>query len=800
MRSYLVSIPIIFVYCFSFLVLAACSPEQESGVSVTPPTRVATTIPSATATPAAETTPEIEPTPQPTVTAATIQAATNMPQAETTTEVTPTPVSMQPLPVREEVSLTLATHLGGAVNAVALDGHIAYAAIGPRLVTIDIGEPAAPRLLGQSELLPGIVQAVAIQNSLAYVAAEGDLYLFDVGNPANPVSISTLHRFANPEQVSWASIIPAGDIVYTLHFAYEPNHFSQHLLAFDIHDPAQPVLVGTRDLIPYTAVAASEGVVYIAGKGNLQLLDATLNATLGETTLELSDQHGPYLLTVADDRAYIGTSPFDDQPLLVLDVSNPAQPVAMTTSSFNLPSLSQEMATNDGTLFLKAALSLHGGCPSHLHVMDITNATSPRYLTELDPESCIKDIAVSGTTLAAASGSKLQLFDASDPANLRVVGEYIHSDGFHSVNKIALNQDVAYLFAGEGTPGEEEVRILDISQTAAPKLTDAALDWGAQHEPGVGGLYTRGNRLILLVQAYLIAWDISEPAAPRLITPAEEEIAYWPPVPAAVGYILYAPVDGGLGVVDLSDPANPVLVNTISQPSCGVPLTDSISMLDVYLITVRCEGAEITLYDIGDPLQPTEVSQIRLPEPVGGFIGVGDTVYTAAVNNPILYAVDVSDPMQPAEVGRYALPFQISEMIAAEERLYLSTSDGVWVLNVSDKMQPYLESRFPYAGNLSVKGDWLYIAAGDAGLFILSLSGSTACASDSEFVRDVNVPDGTHFAPGTPFTKTWRIRNSGSCPWDASYQLNFVSGERMDGPERMMISEKSNQVKRWTFR
>ena len=65
----------------------------------------------------------------------------------------------------------------------------------------------------------------------------------------------------------------------------------------------------------------------------------------------------------------------------------------------------------------------------------------------------------------------------------------------------------------------------------------------------------------------------------------------------------------------------------------------------------------------------------------------------------------------------------------------------------------------------------------------------TACTNDSVFVGDVTVPDGTHLAPGTAFTKTWRLWNSGSCGWGAWYGLNFVSGERMDGPESMEIGE-----------
>jgi len=44
------------------------------------------------------------------------------------------------------------------------------------------------------------------------------------------------------------------------------------------------------------------------------------------------------------------------------------------------------------------------------------------------------------------------------------------------------------------------------------------------------------------------------------------------------------------------------------------------------------------------------------------------------------------------------------------------------------------------------------------------------------FVGDVTIPDGTVVAPGQTFTKTWRIRNIGSCTWTTSYALVFVFG------------------------
>ena len=48
-----------------------------------------------------------------------------------------------------------------------------------------------------------------------------------------------------------------------------------------------------------------------------------------------------------------------------------------------------------------------------------------------------------------------------------------------------------------------------------------------------------------------------------------------------------------------------------------------------------------------------------------------------------------------------------------------------------------------------------------------------------QFVSDVNFPDGTVLQPGATFTKTWRLKNVGSCVWSTSYQLVFFSGEKM---------------------
>ncbi|KAL2643598.1 hypothetical protein R1flu_011185 [Riccia fluitans] len=48
---------------------------------------------------------------------------------------------------------------------------------------------------------------------------------------------------------------------------------------------------------------------------------------------------------------------------------------------------------------------------------------------------------------------------------------------------------------------------------------------------------------------------------------------------------------------------------------------------------------------------------------------------------------------------------------------------------------------------------------------------------DARFVRDISVFDGTELAPGTRFTKIWRLRNSGAVSWPADTKLVNVDGD-----------------------
>lgn len=57
----------------------------------------------------------------------------------------------------------------------------------------------------------------------------------------------------------------------------------------------------------------------------------------------------------------------------------------------------------------------------------------------------------------------------------------------------------------------------------------------------------------------------------------------------------------------------------------------------------------------------------------------------------------------------------------------------------------------------------------------------------AEYVTDVSIPDGTVIEGGASFTKTWRLRNIGTCTWTTDYTLSYRDGDMMSAPARINL-------------
>lgn len=63
------------------------------------------------------------------------------------------------------------------------------------------------------------------------------------------------------------------------------------------------------------------------------------------------------------------------------------------------------------------------------------------------------------------------------------------------------------------------------------------------------------------------------------------------------------------------------------------------------------------------------------------------------------------------------------------------------------------------------------------------------CTRSIGFEEDLTVPDDTVFNPGEEFVKSWRLRNTGTCPWIEGYSLAFVGGDQMGSPETQPLEK-----------
>jgi hypothetical protein len=663
--------------------LAACTPESETAVTLTPPPATTTTLSTATAVQATSAAQATNTPPATAVPPTATEQVTAVPSTPWVVTVSPDQTAER-LPVKTEMNFTVVAQLGGRVNAVALDGNIAYVGIGPRLVTVDISDPTTPRFLGQSDMLPELVNAVVAQDGIAYVAG-ADLYIYDVSDPTAPVIISKLSDFGEFNFCYIADIALAHNTLYILDRC--PN-----LRAIDVSNPKQLIVLDQSRSWGGNGITLIHNTLAVAEEsGQLRLVDsAVLDQTLGYFQLWL-------------------------------------------------PPFIWEVAATDALLF-----GVTGGgwldCRMYpLHIIDITDAAVPQRVADFDPQSCIDDLAAAGNILLAATRSGVQIYDTSDPANLVLVSKFVHSVGFNDVQKIALNQDLAYIFSAEG--GNAHVRVLDMAQPDVPVVTGTALDLSSElSKDGLdftsqfaaswaSGLDVQGDKLFLRISTYqdpphdVVAIDISQPANPLLLG------RYGWASEVLVGSALYAPVDRGVVLFDATDPANPALIDTIAIGNVSAYGRNSVFTVDSYLII----SGGMTFYNVSDPLKPMEIGRLQsLP----GILAVlDDTIYAAAYE---LFTIDISDLTRPPEIGRFGpLPGQldgVTEIVPAGDVIYMRggiAGEGIWVLNVSDRDQPYLAGHFqhPYFGdfplsfnyNMAVKDDLLYLPVGDYGLLIVQV-------------------------------------------------------------------------------
>ncbi|WP_324770851.1 hypothetical protein, partial [Pokkaliibacter plantistimulans] len=187
-------------------------------------------------------------------------------------------------------------------------------------------------------------------------------------------------------------------------------------------------------------------------------------------------------------------------------------------------------------------------------------------------------------------------------------------------------------------------------------------------------------------------------------------------------YLYIADSDNGFHIVDVTDPANPVLLSTYDTPDepRGVVIVGNVAY-------IADEDSGLQIIDISDPTQPTLLGSIGRDNGYSFGIAVeGNYAYIASAYGG-LHVIDVSDPTQPVLVGQLDYPSSGDAMRVVVEGNYAyiaDTAGGVQIIDITDPTQPSLTANFAtssYAYDLSLSGSTLYVATTSA-LVVLDVS------------------------------------------------------------------------------
>ena len=184
----------------------------------------------------------------------------------------------------------------GAASLVEVVGDYAYVSVGPRLAVLDISDPHAPILLGQTEALPDDVWALAVAGDYAYVTAlGGGMRVVDIGDPNDPHIVNTVatsiwargmavsggylyladgdegmqvYVLTDPSAPQWLACARVSPTSVTVcvegDYAYL-GHISRGLRIIDVSDPAFPQRLGRSAGFVEWDVAVSGGYAFVAG-------------------------------------------------------------------------------------------------------------------------------------------------------------------------------------------------------------------------------------------------------------------------------------------------------------------------------------------------------------------------------------------------------------------------------------------------------------------------------------------------------------------------------------------------------
>lgn len=522
------------------------------------------------------------------------------------------------------------------VSRLYIDGNYAYAiGTSPGLWIFDVSNPLNPQLASSSSFSPGILAYYdhTFYNAITYIdsigAVRSNIYVVDVSDPYGPV-VSEVLNFPYVVDCIWAG---NGFLqVYEHEFDYWYNAWA----VFSLADPAHPYLNNYLDL----------GMNYVFGLGSygnyayLDFLDEVRIydfSTSYEPTLVRIDISGnfPNLIVTADSIGYA----WADHGIKTYNMSDPVYPIQMGYA--NISDDADFFAYHGDTCFTTTINSVFDDDESKFDIIDFTNLYNPSVIGEYWSPGNSYDIQIRGDYAFIANGAAgIMILDISIPEEpeIREIFEFPIA-----ARDLYIDDNRLYLLSNNS-----RFSIYELSETNQL----ARLGYIDNYYGETRNFYIDGNYAYLTKDIHnnpegdcVLILDISDPSNPVIAD--------------TIGYFNnpnYIVVDNGFAFLTTSDGIRIYDVSNL----------DSISMVSLYpyqnygfqiaveypYLYMACSNTAMEIIDISDPANPQ-------------FIGAYDSLssknislfenYALLKKYNALYLMDISNPQNPSLLSSYSI-------------------------------------------------------------------------------------------------------------------------------------------------
>jgi photosystem II stability/assembly factor-like uncharacterized protein len=329
---------------------------------------------------------------------------------------------------------------------------------------------------------------------------------------------------------------------------------------------------------------------------------------------------------------------------------------------------------------------------------------------------------------------------------------------FGSAFEIFATHSLAFLGVGSS------VYILDLNNGSFPALGYIDLN-------GISHIGARNNLVYITNSDGLHIWDVSNPSNPLLVS--NTTTSNLPSDFVIAGNYLYAAeYEEGFEIIDISDPEYPFIAGSyqalnltwdvlidgdyayLSHLDDGVLITDlsnldypvlaaqydtpglsyNLTIMDNLLFVADLDGG-LRIADITDPSDPVEISSVQgfnalLVEVEGNYAYVTDRIIYQHDN---LRIFDISNTSNPVQLSVTSIPGYVDGLEFYNNYLFMAAGDaGLRIVDVTNPVNPVTVTTLSLDANVesvSIRNDYAYVAT-------LDFSGS----NDGFYILDITDP------------------------------------------------------------